>query len=408
MRRLWPLPGGITPPSHKTLTASLPISGLPPASQLVLPLYSAKGPNLLPVVSAGDLVRKGQLLADSPDPLAVPLHAPTSGLIQAITQPALHSCLILEPDGQGQWIALTPCDDYTQLTPSALIAKIRAAGIAGMGGAGFPCAQKLSAQTPVHTLIVNGCESEPYCTADDSLMREAAADIVAGAQLLAFITGAQTLLMAVEDDKPQAIATLQAATLGTAVEVVAVPSRYPTGGDKQLVYCLTGIEVPSQHYPIQAGVLVQNVATVQAAWRAVRYGEPLIERVTTFTGQALSRPANLRLPMGTPLQHALTQLGWNPIGARLISGGPLMGAPTDPSAPLLKTLLPAPTSCPTLHPSNPASAAATAATPAPSACNPNSCSCTPWPSTWGNSKPSTSSTVSNAAPAIMCAPATSR
>src|SRR5690606_11599035 len=222
-------------------------------------------------------------------------------------------CIVLNADGEDRWAPLEACEDYTRLEPATLLEKIQAAGIAGMGGAGFPTSVKLPARDPIRTLIINGTECEPYITADDVLMRHHAADIVEGVRLLSFILGEpQEILIAIEDNKPEAIEAMNAAvsTCGDArMEVVPLPTKYPSGGEKQLVQILTGQEVPSGALPAQLGVVCQNVATVLAAWRAVRFGEPLIERITTITGDAFADQRNLRLRIGTPIDFVLQQQG---------------------------------------------------------------------------------------------------
>jgi Na+-translocating ferredoxin:NAD+ oxidoreductase subunit C len=353
-RRLWPLPGGIHPPSGKQPAASKPIGRLPLASHFYLPLLQERGYQvgepLEPLVAPGTWVLKGQLLARGTGTgrMAVPLHAPTSGQITRIGDwPLTHPsglagpCIQLTADGQDRWIDLPPAQDPFTLDRSSLLNAIQQAGICGMGGAGYPTAAKLDTAAPVHTLILNGTECEPYISCDDRLMQEAPLAIWRGGFLAQKILGAQQVLLAIEDDKPAAEACLRASLreLGhPGAEVVVLPSIYPSGGTKQLVQQLSGQEVPSGQQASSLGYMVLNVATAQAIWRACTLGEPLIERVTTLTGRALSSQQNFWVPLGTPVQHLLDQLQWPEHMPLPILGGPLMGYRlADTRSPVLKT-----------------------------------------------------------------------
>lgn len=349
MRKIWDIHGGVHPPENKHQSLVEPLGTIPLAPELVLPLNQHIGNSALPVVAVGQQVLKGQLIADAQGIFSACVHAPTSGEIVAIEdRPIAHPsgltapCIVLRPDGSERWIKLEPCDDPSSLDHVALIEKIRRAGLAGMGGAGFPTAVKLNPRTTdrVETLILNGTECEPYITADDRLMRDFAEEVIQGALLLARIVGEpKEILIGIEDNKPEAILAMQNAAKGTAVEVVAFPTKYPSGGEKQLIQILTGKEVPSGKLPAQIGVLVQNVGTAYAAWRAVRYGEPLIDRITTVVGEALKIQRNIRVPLGTPVAHVLEQHGFDVRRcARVIIGGPMMGySIEDLSVPVVKT-----------------------------------------------------------------------
>jgi len=349
MRQIWDIHGGVHPPENKHQSLRRPLATIPLAPELVLPLNQHIGNPAVPAVQIGQKVLKGQLIADAQGIFSACIHAPTSGEIIAIEdRPIAHPsglsapCIVLRPDGEDRWTALQPCEDPASLDHVALVEKIRAAGLAGMGGAGFPTAVKLNPRSTdrVETLILNGTECEPYITADDVLMRVYADEIIQGALLLARIVGTpKEILVGIEDNKPEAIAAMQKAAQGTPVEVVVFPTKYPSGGEKQLIQILTGKEVPSGKIPAQIGVLVQNVGTAYAAWRAVRYGEPLIERITTVVGEALGVQRNIHVPIGPPVAHVLEQHGFAASRcARIIIGGPMMGySIEDPQVPVVKT-----------------------------------------------------------------------
>ncbi|MCW8194341.1 electron transport complex subunit RsxC [Proteobacteria bacterium 005FR1] len=350
MRKIWEIPGGIHPPEHKAQSLCNPLADLPLPAQIVLPVSQHLGAPAEPIVEVGDQVLKGELVAMGKQAISANVHASTSGKVVAIEQrPLPHPsgmdglCVVIEPDGEDRWAALQACEDYNTLEPAALLEKIQAAGIAGMGGAGFPTSVKLAPRNPIKTLIINGTECEPYITADDVLMRHHAADIVQGIQLLSHLLGEpEEILVAIENNKPEAIETMKAAVseCGDArMEVVPLPTKYPSGGEKQLVQILTGQEVPSGGLPAQLGVVCQNVATVLAAWRAVRFGEPLIERITTVTGEAFSDQRNVRVRLGTPIEFVLEQHGYDGKRAsRLVMGGPMMGfSIVNAEAPVIKT-----------------------------------------------------------------------
>lgn len=349
MRKIWDIHGGVHPPENKLQSSTAPIASIPLAPELILPLNQHIGVPATPVVEVGDRVLKGQLVADAQGIFSACLHASTSGTVVAIEdRPIAHPsglsapCIVIASDGEDRWIALRECAKFDELDHIALIEKIRQAGLAGMGGAGFPTSVKLNPRSTdvIDTLILNGTECEPYITADDRLMRECADEIIQGALLLAKIVGhPKNILVGIEDNKPEAIAAMQKAAQGTAVEIVIFPTKYPSGGEKQLIQILTGREVVSGKLPAQLGIVVQNVGTAQAAWRAVRYGEPLVERVTTVVGEALHRQGNIRIPLGTPIAHILQHFGLvSKNAARLIIGGPMMGYTVEQSqVPVVKT-----------------------------------------------------------------------
>ncbi|MGB1092979.1 MAG: electron transport complex subunit RsxC, partial [Oceanobacter sp.] len=354
--------GGIHPAEQKHLSNQTEIQIAPLADELVLPLNQHIGAPATPVVSVGDKVLKGQMLAKPQGFVSASIHAPTSGTITAIEPRSVphasglkETCLVLAVDHQDEWCEHQSLfeekgvDDLTDLSPEDLVERIRNSGIAGMGGAGFPTSVKLAIKrdeqgtSPIHTLILNGAECEPYITADDRLMRERADSVVRGAQILMQIVSAKRCLIGVEDNKPEAIQALEQALVALHeehhIDVVSIPTKYPSGGEKQLIQILTGEEVPSGGIPAQLGIVCQNVGTAAAIAQAIYEGKPLISRVTTVTGQAVDQPGNWEVALGTPVSHLLSLAGYQEkANSRVIMGGPMMGF-TLPSTdlPLTKT-----------------------------------------------------------------------
>ncbi|PLW81905.1 electron transport complex subunit RsxC [Kineobactrum sediminis] len=349
MRRIHDFHGGIHPAENKlqSLATGIRPAGIP--SQLILPLAQHIGAPSQPLVSPGDRVLKGQLIASAAGHVSVPLHAPSSGQILAIEdRPVPHPsgysapCVVIECDGRDEWVEEpSGIRNYRACEPSALLEKIRSAGIAGMGGAGFPTAVKLAGKpgAGITTLIINGTECEPYITADDILMQERAADILAGVDIMRHILKPQEILFGIEDNKPAAIAALKTAAAGSDVEIITFPTKYPSGGEKQLIEILTGKQVPSGGLPADIGVICQNVGTAVAVRNAVIYGRPLISRITTVTGDAVTAPGNFEVLLGTPMAHLLALAGFSAEKCeRLIMGGPMMGfTVSGAEVPVVKT-----------------------------------------------------------------------
>jgi len=339
--------GGIHPPQQKFLTSDKPIRAVSIPEQLILPLQQHIGIAAELKVKVGDKVLKGQALTDSAHPMAVPIHAPTSGIITAIKNSVIahpsglsELCLFIAPDGADTWRERHICTDFNQLTSHQLIEKISAAGISGMGGAGFPTQVKISTQKDIQYLIINAAECEPYITADDLLIREHSPSILDGINILANILSPDHILIGIEDNKPQAIKALQQATADNEkITVCVLPTKYPTGGEKQLIQILTGQEVPAGVLPSSLGIVMQNIATCFAIADAVINDIPLIKRVVTVSGQALEKPQNVWSLLGTPVGYLLAQCGYlNKDKKHIIMGGPMMGysLPTD-QVPVVKT-----------------------------------------------------------------------
>ena len=332
--KIWDFQGGIHPPEMKTQSNGTPLAELPLPHRFIIPLKQHIGHEGEICVSPGDKVLRGQPLTFGQGRM-LPVHAPTSGVIDAIAQhmtahPSGLSelCIFLTPDGDDRWMPLSPLPDYRQHERSAILKRIHDAGIAGLGGAGFPTATKLKGGLQgVNTLIINAAECEPYITADDRLMQDYAAEVLEGCRILAWVLQAERVLIGIEDNKPEAIAALKQALGGERdLQIRVIPTKYPSGGAKQLTKILTGMEVPHGGRSTDIGVLMQNVGTAWAVKRAIINGEPITERVVTLTGEAIAQPRNVWSRLGTPISHLLHQVGFHPSpGQMVIMGGPLMG-----------------------------------------------------------------------------------
>lgn len=347
--------GGVHPAQHKLISTHHPIQSPPLAERLILPLNMHIGAPSEPVVSVGQQVLGGQIIARCAKQWGVPLHAPTSGIISDIGEHAIaHAsglktpCIVITPDGENRMQDFTP--PPAPQDPASLKAILLQAGIIGMGGAGFPSFKKISDQQgQIQTLIVNGAECEPFITCDDLLMRERSLDIIQGAQIMAQALGASRILLGIEDNKPEAIASMQRAAAGTPVEVCVVPTIYPMGGADQLITQLTGLEVPAEGHSTDLGLVMFNVATLAALTQAVTLGKPVLSRIVTLTGFALERPCNVEVPIGTPFEHLVRWAGLKQEDSQWIQGGPMMGVPVpDPGVPVVKT-----TNCILVNPPEP-------------------------------------------------------
>ncbi|SHG02281.1 electron transport complex subunit RsxC [Vibrio gazogenes] len=346
--RLWDFPGGVHPPENKHQSNQTPPAAATLPEELVLPLKQHIGKPGDLLVSVGDTVSKGQPLTQSMSVFHLPVHAPTSGTVTAIEpRTTAHPsglpelAVVIQPDGQETWYQHSAYPDYHLHAPEVLIDMIRQAGISGMGGAGFPTAKKiLSGLARTEILIINAAECEPYITADDVLMQHYAQEIVQGIAILAHILSPKLIIIGIEDNKPEAIRALETAATGKDLVIRVIPTKYPSGGEKQLIKILTNLEVPADKLPADIGLMVQNIGTVYAIQRAIIHGEPLIQRVVTLTGATFEQPRNVWALIGTPIRHLLETHHYHPDKhlPRLIMGGPMMGF-TLPHAdvPLTKT-----------------------------------------------------------------------
>ena len=334
--RLFDFSGGVHPPQQKSLSNTTPINTIQEPSVLYIPIKQHIGTQGNICVVVDQHVAKGEALTQSSNPFAVPVHASTSGIIKAITQhPSAHPSgipemtITLEPDGQAQWQLMPLLTDYTKVEQVVLLERICQAGITGLGGAGFPTHLKSNPQKPVECLIINGVECEPYISSDDRIMREHAWQIKQGIDILRHIVKPKQIIIAVEDNKPQALDALKTACLeDNGITITSVPTKYPSGGEKQLIQILTGEEVPHDGLPIDIGCLMYNVGTCFAIADAVLHGKALVQRVVTLTGQALAQPQNVWALLGTPISHLLDIAHYDPskqLVKKVIMGGPMMG-----------------------------------------------------------------------------------
>ncbi|MDT8700453.1 electron transport complex subunit RsxC [Kluyvera ascorbata] len=332
--KIWDFNGGIHPPEMKTQSNGTPLRQVPLAQRFVIPLKQHIGAEGELAVQPGDHVLRGQPLTRGWGRM-LPVHAPTSGTVVAIEPHATahpsalpEMSVIIDADGEDRWITRDGWADYKNHSREALIERIHQSGVAGLGGAGFPTGNKLrGGGDKITTLIINAAECEPYITADDRLMQDCAAQIVEGIQILAHILQPQQVLIGIEDNKPQAISMMRAVLADChGISLRVIPTKYPSGGAKQLTQILTGKQVPHGGRSSDIGVLMQNVGTAYAVKRAVIDGEPLTERVVTLTGESVGKPGNVWARLGTPVQHLLKHADFCPTSDQMvIMGGPLMG-----------------------------------------------------------------------------------
>uniref|UniRef100_UPI00404738D2 electron transport complex subunit RsxC n=1 Tax=Shewanella baltica TaxID=62322 RepID=UPI00404738D2 len=345
---LWRSPGGIHPPEVKFLSNATPIGKMPLASTYLVPVPQV-GENCTLAVKVGDSVLKGTPLTQGTSIWHLPVHAPTSGTIVAIEPRAsnhasalpVNTCVIAA-DGKDTWCELVQ-HQLDDLSHQQIVDKVRSAGIAGMGGAAFPTHIKLNPVSEIDLVIINGVECEPYISADDRLMREYSQDILAGIGIIHRLLTPKRIVIAIEDNKPEAAKAMQTAVSqcglpAGSIRVTVIPTKYPSGGEKQLIQIITGREVPSGAIPAKLGIVVHNVGTAYAIHQAVTQGKPLIERVVTVTGKNISKPGNYWLPIGTPVDHVLTATEFTPEpDQKVIIGGPMMGhALANIQVPILK------------------------------------------------------------------------
>lgn len=309
---------------------------MPVPEYLYIPVQQHIGAPAKPEVKEGDYVYKGQLLAHSQGMISAPIHASSSGFIEKITDlPAPHpsglsvKTIVIKTDGKDIWQNEFKKQDPFRMSCDEIAKKVSEAGVVGMGGATFPSAVKLRIKhrSPIHTLVLNGGECEPYLTCDDRLMQEKPEEIVDGVAIILHATEAERALLVVEDNKPNAIYALRKATqMFKNIKVVPVPARYPMGSEKHMIKTVTGMEVPAGGLGSDIGVLVHNMGTAYAIHKAMRLGIPLISRVVTVSGGAIKHPQNVEVRIGTLLKEVVDFTGgFKQDPSRIIMGGPMMG-----------------------------------------------------------------------------------
>lgn len=338
--------GGVHPRENKWYTENRRILRFPEPDLLIVPMSQHIGAPCVPLVKKGDHVTVGQKIGDNGG-LCVPVHASVSGTVKAVEMRphaggATMLSVVIENDRKSEMcpdIRPRSVEEVDALTPDELMAIIREGGIAGMGGATFPTHVKLSSGIgKVDTVIVNACECEPFITADDQLCREFPQEIIAGLKLVMRVLGRETAHIAIERNKMEAARVLRGA-LGenSGITVDVLPVKYPQGAEKQLIYAITGREVPSGGLPAAVGCAVFNAATCKAIHDAVYLGMPLTHRVLTVTGDIVMIPRNLLVPLGTSYQALMEATGYAETPYKVLSGGPMMGvAQFDLSVPVTK------------------------------------------------------------------------
>jgi len=350
MGKIFAFHGGIHPPENKKQSTRAPIRLAPIPSHLTVPLQQHIGAPAKPCVKPGQHVLKGQEIALAQGKISTSIHAPSSGtIIEVGPKPVPHAsglsapCIVIETDGLDTWIDHEGLSDYTQIKRGELIDYIRHHGVSGMGGAGFPTDVKLHLGDDhiINTLVINAAECEPYITADDMLLRERADQVVSGIEIINYLLKPTHILIGIEDNKAHAIRVLEEAVRNSSIsiDIAVVPTKYPSGGEKQLIKLLTGVEVPNGKIPADVGIVCQNVGTAAAIHNAVIHGIPLISRIVTVTGDAVKKPQNVEALIGTPFETLLktADLQENKL-SRLVMGGPMMGFTIDDrQIPVIKT-----------------------------------------------------------------------
>ncbi|MCP3866976.1 MAG: electron transport complex subunit RsxC [Gammaproteobacteria bacterium] len=326
---------GVHPPEYKKGTGSSKIRRLSFSPEMILPLAQHFGAPSLPVVHEGQEVVRGEVLAEADGFMSVPLHSPATGVIRKIglmptaRGPKTESIVLKLHAGVSQEVLYGAPQNIADMTPEALIDAVRNTGMVGLGGASFPTHAKMRIPEDqrVDTVLVNGCECEPYLTTDHRVMMEYSMDLLTGIEVAMKATGAARAIIGIEDNKPDAIeALLKACPADGNVTVGVMKTKYPQGAEKMMIKALLNREVPSGDYPAAVGVSVYNVATLTQLGALLPQCQGLIERVVTITGPGIKKPGNYLVALGTPLRFVLENLGFHGDADHLIMGGPMMGA----------------------------------------------------------------------------------
>jgi len=333
LKRIATFEHGIHPDYHKE-TGSLPIRRMPFAPKLIVPLSQHIGKPAVCCVSVGQEVLRGQVIATADGFVSLPVHAPATGVVEAIglmpsaSGKMVDSITIRVYQADGQQVQVSTPRDVEAMDKKALLAAIQETGISGLGGATFPAHVKLSVppETVIDTMVVNGAECEPFLTCDHRIMVERTQDLIRGIRIAMKVCGAPRTVIGVEDNKPDAIAAIQAALPADgSITVQALETKYPQGAEDTIIYALLGREIPAGQRPASIGVLVNNVMTLAYLGRLLPAGEGIVERVLTVAGPAVEKPGNYIVPIGTPLRWVLEQCGAKSSAKEVILGGPMMG-----------------------------------------------------------------------------------
>lgn len=348
-----PIHGGLRLAANKAQSLREPLRVAAVPERLIVPLSQHIGDPAEPLVKVGDKVLKGQIVGRSLNYISAPVHAPTSGTVTDIGEyPVPHpsglkaACIVIHADGEDRGTDTgLKMDDVFRADPADIRQRVREAGIVGLGGAGFPTAVKLNPgpQRQVELLVINAAECEPYISCDETLICTRPGDVIDGVRIMQYALHARQVVIGIEDNMPAAIECLrrglETAGCTDAIRIAPVPALYPAGGEKQLIYALTGEEVPSQGLPADLGIVCHNVGTAAAVARALLHGEPLISRIVTVTGEGVKHPGNLEVRIGTPIADVIDACGgYTEQVERLLMGGPMMGiALSSDRLPVIKT-----------------------------------------------------------------------
>ena len=326
--------GGVHPYEGKELAENAPIKEVLPKGELVYPVSQHIGAPATPIVAVGDTVLKGQKIAEAGGFVSSPIYSSVSGTVKAIEKRRVAvgdmvNSIIIESDGEFKEVEYDVVDDVKTLTKEQIINKVKEAGVVGMGGAGFPTHVKLSPKEPdkIEYVIANCAECEPYLTADYRRMLENPEELIAGMNIILQLFDNAKGILGIENNKPEAIAKLKELTKDESrIEVCELLTKYPQGGERQLIHATTGRDINSKMLPADAGCIVDNVETIIAVYNAVKNGLPVMKRVSTVTGDAVANPSNFLYSIGTPYQELIDAAGGFKVQPeKIISGGPMMG-----------------------------------------------------------------------------------
>lgn len=326
--------GGVHPKDGKDLSKSKPIKELLPEGDLVFPLSQHIGAPATPIVAVGDAVLKGQKIAEAGGFVSSPIYASASGTVKAIEPHRVAvgdmvNSIVIENDGAFEEMEYTPCEDVTALSKEEIVNKVKEAGVVGMGGAGFPTHVKLSPKEPekIEYVIANCAECEPYLTADYRRMLENPEELIGGMKIILQLFDHAKGVLGIEDNKPDCIEKLTELVKDEPrIEVCPLQTKYPQGGERQLIYAVTDRAINSKMLPADAGCIVDNVETIIAVYRAVKLGRPVTNRISTITGDAIANPGNFLYSIGTSYAELVEAAGgFKTQPEKIISGGPMMG-----------------------------------------------------------------------------------
>ena len=327
--------GGVHPFEGKELAKDQPIKEVLPKGEMVYPLSQHIGAPASPIVAVGDAVLKGQKIAEAGGFVSSPIYASVSGTVKAIEPRRVAvgdmvNSIVIDNDGEFKEVEYTPCEDVKSLSKEEIINKVKEAGVVGMGGAGFPTHVKLSPKEPekIEYIIANCAECEPYLTADYRRMIENPTELIKGMRIILQLFDNAKAIFGIENNKPDCIEKLQELVKDEPrMEVCPLETKYPQGGERQLIFATTGRSINSKMLPADAGCIVDNVETIISIYNAVKLGKPVMTRVSTITGDAITNPGNFLYSIGTNYAELVEAAGGFKVEQpeKIISGGPMMG-----------------------------------------------------------------------------------